>query len=232
MFLVVHWPSERGPGIIRDLNEKTRQSQLMGFRLARLLEHVPPQSRVTLLGQSNGARIILSAVHLLHGKPLEGYPGIPDFRLSTSRADLRFRLVLLEAAVGHNWLRVGARLEGVVPASEAILNLYNHCDLALAAYPYGRYTGWRQALGASASRQTTSPGWVRWQVASRSTRFTPRSVRATFSSRKRSPCLKSWPWSRTIRDGEHSGSTPSKRRQPNRSWRFGRRNGFLNAALP
>ncbi len=147
VFLIMHWPSEREGGLVRDLNEKTRQSQWIGYQFAQLLTQLPAHTRITLMGQSNGARIILSAVHLLRGETLEGYHGIPEFRLASSRPDLRVRLILLEAAVGHNWLGMGARLDGAVPASEAILNLYNRLDLALLAYPHGRYTGFRPALG-------------------------------------------------------------------------------------
>lgn len=148
LFLIFDWPSERflrRPVV--DLNEKTRRSRLAGYHLARFLQEVPQGSRFCLLGQSDGGRIVLTAMHLLSGAEVRGFLSDPPFQLDGSRPDLRFRAVTLEAAAGHHWLNPGERLHNALPMCEGLLNLYNRRDYALAVYTFGRYTGIRPALG-------------------------------------------------------------------------------------
>jgi pimeloyl-ACP methyl ester carboxylesterase len=135
LFIVFDWPSERERGdFIQDLNEQSRRSRVAAYHLARFLQTVPADSRITLVGQSNGGRIALMTLHLLSGAPLRPFWTEPAVALTSSRTDLRLRGVLLDTAAGHHWLDPGERLDQALPMCEALLNLRNCADYALSVY--------------------------------------------------------------------------------------------------
>ena len=146
--IVFDWPSERVlPDLILDLNEKARRSRVAGYDFARFLQTAPAGSRICLMGQSDGGRIVLTTLHLLSGAPLAAFWSEPEVQLGSGRPDLRVRAVVLETAAGHHWLNPGQRLDQALPTCEALLNLRNCADYALAGYIFGVYTGLRPALG-------------------------------------------------------------------------------------
>jgi predicted esterase len=148
LFIVFDWPSELERGdLIVDLNEKARRSRVAAYHLSRLLQSSPPDSRICLLGQSNGARIVLNTLHLLSGAPMRAFWSEPEVQLSSGRPDLRLRAVVLEAAAGHHWLNPGERLDQALPMCESLFVLRNCADYALSVYIFGVYTGLRPALG-------------------------------------------------------------------------------------
>jgi Alpha/beta hydrolase of unknown function (DUF900) len=148
LFVVFDWPSERvRSDLVDDLNEKARRSRVASYHFARFLQTTPAGSRICLMGQSDGGRIVLTTLHLLSGARLAGFWREPEVQLSAGRSDLRVRAVVLEAAAGHHWLNPGQRLDQALPTCEALLNLRNCGDYALAGYIFGVYTGLRPALG-------------------------------------------------------------------------------------
>ena len=148
LFVIFDWPSERSlRDIIVDLNEKARRSQVASYHLARILQSAPFQSRLCLIGQSDGGRIVLTTTHLLSGAELPRFLREPSAQLMTGRRDLRIRCVALDAAAAHDWFVPNGRLGQAVPTCEALLNLPNRRDYALAVYTFGRYTGNGGALG-------------------------------------------------------------------------------------
>jgi hypothetical protein len=148
LFIIYDWPSDRVlPGIVFDLNEKSRRSRIAGYHLARFLQAAPLDSRVCLLGHSDGGRIALSTSHLLSGAEIPPFWSESALQLTGGRPDLHLRCVLLETAAGHHWLNPGERLGHALDLPEGVLNLYNTGDLALAVYIFGAYTGLRPALG-------------------------------------------------------------------------------------
>lgn len=148
LFIVYDWPSERlRKSIEVDLNEKAKRSRVAGYHLARFLQAAPEGSKICLMGQSDGARVALNTLHLLSGAEVSPFQNEPGGRLTSARTDLRFRTVLLEAAVGHTWLNPGDRLGSALPMTESLLNLWNSGDYALAFYVFGSYTGAKPALG-------------------------------------------------------------------------------------
>ena len=148
VFIVFDWPSERVlPNVYLDLNEKSRRSRVASYLLARFLQTAPVGSKICLMGQSDGGRIVLTTLHLLSGAPMRAFWSEPEVQLSASRQDLRLRGVVLDAAAGHHWLNPGQRLDQALPTCESLLNLRNCGDYVLAAYVLGVYTGIRPALG-------------------------------------------------------------------------------------
>ncbi len=148
LFIIFDWPSERrNLDVIADLNEDSRRSPIASYHLARFLQATPPGSRICLMGQSDGGRIVLTTLHLLSGAVLPPFWAEPAVQLSSGRPDLHLRAVIVNAAAGHHWLNPNERLDGALSSCEALLNLYNSGDIVLAFYPFGVYTGLRPAIG-------------------------------------------------------------------------------------
>jgi hypothetical protein len=142
------WPSQRVyRNDVRDINEKGRRAFVAAYHLARFVQAFPPESRICLLGQSYGGRVVPSALHLLGGGCLDSQDHGPRVALSGLRPDLHLRAVVLAGASDHTWLDPGARLDHALIACEGILNLYNRRDEALRLYPFLARSDHHRALG-------------------------------------------------------------------------------------
>jgi hypothetical protein len=142
------WPSQRLYRLdARDINEKGRRAYVAGYHLARFLQAFPAESRVCLIGQSYGGRVVPSALHLLGGGALNSQDHDPPVRLPGMRPDLHVRAVVIAGASDHNWLNPGQRLDRALYGCEGLLNLYNRRDEALRLYPLLIRSGHRHALG-------------------------------------------------------------------------------------
>lgn len=142
------WPSQKVyKSDSRDINEKGRRAFVAAYHLARFLQAFPPESRVCLLGQSYGGRVVPSALHLLGGGALDSMDRDPAVRLPSVRSDLHLRAVIIAGASDHDWLDPGQRLDRALVACEAFLNLFNRKDEALRLYPFLRRSNHRRALG-------------------------------------------------------------------------------------
>ena len=87
LFVIFDWPSERERGdFIQDLNEESRRSRVAAYHFARFLQTTAPGSRICLLGQSNGGRIVLSTMHLLSGAPMRPFWNEPEVQLTRGAA--------------------------------------------------------------------------------------------------------------------------------------------------
>ncbi len=142
------WPSQRiYRNDFKDINEKGRRAFIAGYHLARFVLAFPPESRICLLGQSYGGRVVPSALHLLGGGALDSESHDPAVALPGVRPDLHLRGIILAAASDHTWLDPGERFDRVLYASEAFLNLYNRRDEALRFYPALIRSDHHHALG-------------------------------------------------------------------------------------
>jgi hypothetical protein len=142
------WPSQRVyRKDVRDLNEKGRRTYVAAYHLARFVQALPPESRICLLGQSYGGRVVPSALHLLGGGALNSQDHDPPVAPPTTRPDLQIRAIVLAGASDHDWLDPGARLDRALCGCEALLNLYNHREEALQLYPFLFRTSHHKALG-------------------------------------------------------------------------------------
>ena len=148
LFIVFDWPSERElRDLYADLNEKSKRTRIASYHLARFLQEAPAGSQICLCGQSDGGRLALTTMHLLSGAVLPAIFGEPSAQLSAGRPDLRFRCVIVDAAAGHTWLNPGDRLDQAIPTCEALYNIYNTGDVVLMLFIFGRFTGFRPAIG-------------------------------------------------------------------------------------
>jgi hypothetical protein len=142
------WPSQRVyQSDVRDINEKGRRAYVAGFHLARFVQSFPADSRIALLGQSYGGRVVPSALHLLGGGTLNSQDHDPPVCLPGLRPDLQIRAIVLAGASDRTWLDPGARLDHALHGCEGLLNLYNRRDEALQFYPLLLRSGHHRALG-------------------------------------------------------------------------------------
>lgn len=137
------WPSWRLPTalISIDIAILGRRASRNGFYLAELLQMLPAESPVSLLGHSHGTRVISAAAHLLAGGRVE------DYRL-TNRLDRAqpLQAIFAASAIDHDWLNPGERFDRALCSLRCVLNLQNRHDPALLLYP-ARRIGSRRALG-------------------------------------------------------------------------------------
>lgn len=148
VLIAFDWPSARTHKLLlRDINQKGRLAFVAAWHLACFVQALPPCSRVCLLGQSYGGRVVPAALHLLGGGALDEMDGDSPVRLPQWRPDLRLRAVSIAGAIGHHWLNPGEKLEFALPACEAFLNLYNSHDRALIWYPLLIPSEHHRALG-------------------------------------------------------------------------------------
>jgi hypothetical protein len=142
------WPSERVyQSDVLDVDEKSRRAYVAAYHLARFLQGFPAGSRICLLGQSFGGRVVPAALHLLGGGSLNSHSHDRPVRLPACRSDLHLRAVVIAGASDHDWLDPGERLDRALPACEGLLNLYNRRDEALVLYRLLLRSGHHQALG-------------------------------------------------------------------------------------
>jgi hypothetical protein len=137
------WPSDRAlsPFASIDVAILGSRASRNGFYLASLIQSLPPECPVCLVGHSHGTRIISSGLHLLGGGVVEGHrhrtPGCSGRRI---------RVVYAASAIDHDWLNPEERYGRALCCVECLINLRNAKDPALQIYPLRRI-GSSRALG-------------------------------------------------------------------------------------
>jgi hypothetical protein len=118
-----------------------RRAEFNGIRLVKLIQSIPPESPICLIGHSHGARIVASGLDLMGGGELCGV------KLCDGPSH-RIRTILAGAAIDHDWLCPGQRYENSLNATECLLNIRVRNDWALLIYPLRRPFS-RRALGSA-----------------------------------------------------------------------------------
>ena len=139
------WPSFRqlsiAPAI--DVAVLGRQASRNGFYLAQVIQSLPDQCPVSLVGHSHGTRVIAAALHLTAGGTVEGHT-----LRCRSCVDRDVRVVFAASAIDHDWLNPGERFDRTLWSADCLVNLRNEHDPALLIYPLRRL-GSSRALGRS-----------------------------------------------------------------------------------
>jgi hypothetical protein len=143
-FVIFSWPSAKAAGLLRDVQIKASRTGPAGVQLAWLLDQMPAETQVGLLGFSYGARIITAGLHVLAGGDL-GSCGLPA-HVHPNRAHVN--VVLMADAEHACWLGEG-QCHGMALSQVDRLFSLNSCqDPAMRFYALsvpGR--GGPQALG-------------------------------------------------------------------------------------
>jgi hypothetical protein len=144
-FAVFSWPSSRVGGLLRDVREKAARTEPAGYHLAWLLNQMPADAPVSLIGFSFGARIITGGLHVLAGGSLGGSLSLGE-RANTHRAPVN--AVLMAAANHSYWLAEGQHHGRAMSQVDRMLLINNCQDRAMRYYDMlvpGR--GGPQAMG-------------------------------------------------------------------------------------
>ncbi len=139
------WPSDRAlsPFASIDVAILGSRASRNGFYLASLIQSLPPECPVCLVGHSHGTRVISSGLHLLGGGVVEGHR-----HCTPGCAGRRIRVVCTASAIDHDWLNPEERFGRALCCVECLINLRNAKDPALQIYPLRRI-GSSRALGAA-----------------------------------------------------------------------------------
>jgi hypothetical protein len=139
------WPSDRAlsPFASIDVAILGSRASRNGFYLASLIQSLPPECPVCLVGHSHGTRVISSGLHLLGGGVVEGHR-----HCTPGCAGRRIRVVCTASAIDHDWLNPEERFGRALCCVECLINLRNVKDPALQIYPLRRI-GSSRALGAA-----------------------------------------------------------------------------------
>jgi len=139
-----NWPSYKRifPTVQLEVNQLGRRAARNGYYLAELIQHIPAECPICLIGHSHGTRVIAGGLHLMAGGTLQGI-GHP-----WARADGRqIRTVFVASALDHDWLNPGHKYDRALCSTECLLNMRNELDPALAIYPLRLPFIAQQAMG-------------------------------------------------------------------------------------
>jgi hypothetical protein len=144
-YVIFSWPSAKVGGLLRDVRVKALRTGPAGCQLAWLIDQMPAETQVSLIGFSFGARIITGSLHVLGGGDLGCGLTLAD-RANSDRAPIN--AVLIASAVHAHWLGEG-QYHGLAMTQVNQMFLLNNCrDLALRYYHLSTANGSRpQALG-------------------------------------------------------------------------------------
>ncbi len=142
-FIVFSWPSGKIRGPLRDVRVKAARARPVGCQMAWVLDQIPGDVPLGLIGYSYGARVITGALHLLGGGNLSGL-GLKE-RSHPNRAPVR--AVLIAAASNANWLGPGGYHGQAMTQIDEMLSINNRCDIAMRWYRISTRCGNPQAMG-------------------------------------------------------------------------------------
>ena len=144
-FVIFSWPSSKVAGLLKDVREKAARTEPAGWHLAWLLDQMPANSQISLIGFSFGARIITGGLHVLAGGSLGGSLVLAE-HAHPHREPVN--AVLIVAASHSYWLAEGQHHGRAMTQVNRMLLINNCADRAMRYYDLltpGR--GGPQALG-------------------------------------------------------------------------------------
>lgn len=141
-FIIYSWPSAQISGPLKDVRVKAARTRPAGCQLAWLVDQLSPQTPITMVGFSYGARIITGSLHVLGGGSLGG------LSLAVQHPDRQpVNAVLLASALNSDWLCPG-HYHGQAMTMVHQMVLVNNCeDRAMKYYRFSSTCGNPQALG-------------------------------------------------------------------------------------
>ncbi len=142
-FVIFSWPSAKAAGLLRDFEIKAARTGPASVQLAWLVDQMPAETPVGLVGFSYGARIVTGGLHVLAGGDLCGC-GLPA-HVHSNRSPIN--AVLMADAEHACWLGEG-QFHGLALNEVGRLLSLNSCqDPAMRYYGLSVPGGDPQALG-------------------------------------------------------------------------------------
>lgn len=129
-FVIWSWPSEPvNTGPVRDVRVKAGRTTLAAWYLARWLDDLPPETQVSFIGTSFGARVVGEALQLRAGGRLG------DFQIAPRpEPQAPVNAVFVSAAIDNDWLLPGRRLGLAMSQVNHLLSINNTSDSILRRY--------------------------------------------------------------------------------------------------
>lgn len=153
-FIIWSWPSAQIPGIVRDYRIKAQRTTPAAWQLAWVLDKLPVDTQISLIGYSYGTRIVSGAAHLLAGGTL----GNLKLTERTHPQRPRVRGALLAAAFDANWIQPGQYYGRSLAQFERLVLSTNELDPAMRFYHLSNGRGRMDALGKSGVHQLRTLG--------------------------------------------------------------------------
>lgn len=123
-FVIFSWPASKVGGLLRDVREKAARTGPAGYHLGWLLDQMPAETPISLVGFSFGSRIITGGLHILAGGSLGGSLKL-DEPVHPHRPEVN--VVLMASATHSYWLAKG-EYHGLAMSQVKRALLINNCD--------------------------------------------------------------------------------------------------------
>jgi hypothetical protein len=140
--VIFSWPSARVGGLLRDVRVKASRTGPASCQLAWLVDQMPAETPISLVGFSFGARIITGGLHILGGGNL-GHLGLSE-RVNPNRPPMN--VVLLPGGLHAHWLGEG-QYHGLAMTQVNQMFLVNNCRDPAMRFYHLAFPGRPQALG-------------------------------------------------------------------------------------
>lgn len=141
-FVIFSWPAAEVNGFLNDFRVKAARTRPVGWQLAWVLNQMPGDARVSLLGYSYGARIVGGAMHVLAGGDLSGLS-----LGGTATTHRPMRVAFLAAATHAGWFGPNCYHGLAMHQIDRLLLLNNELDPAMRFYRFVETNSNPQAMG-------------------------------------------------------------------------------------
>ncbi len=141
-FVIFSWPSAQVGPLLRDVRVKAARTGPAGCQLAWLVDQLPAETPISLVGPSFGARVITGGLHLLGGGSL-GHLALSQ-RVHPNRPPMN--VVLISATMHAHWLGEG-QYHGHAMSQVNRMLLINNCRDPAMRYYHLAFDGRPQAMG-------------------------------------------------------------------------------------
>ncbi|HEX4414556.1 MAG TPA: hypothetical protein VH107_13070 [Lacipirellulaceae bacterium] len=131
-FVIFSWPSSKVPGLLHDIRVKAARTGPAGYELAWLIDQMPTETPLSLVGFSFGARIVTGSLHVLAGGSLGGCCCLSE-HVHPDRPPMS--VILMASALHSYWLAPG-QYHGLAMTQVSRMCLINNCDDSAMKY-YG-----------------------------------------------------------------------------------------------
>jgi len=153
-YIIWSWPADQISGLIKDYRVKARRTNPAAWQLAWLLDKLPLETQLSLVGYSYGTRVVSGAAHLLAGGR------IGNLQLAERVHPQRplVRAALLAAAYDADWIQPGNFYSRTLAQIERLVLATNKLDPVMRFYHLSNGRGKMHALGKSGVHQPSALG--------------------------------------------------------------------------
>jgi hypothetical protein len=132
-FVIFSWPSSKVGRLLKDVRVKAARTGPAGCQLAWLVDQLPAETPVSLVGFSFGARIISAGLHVLGGGSVCNGMDLAE-RVHPHRPPVN--AVLIATASHAHWLGKGQNHGLAMTQVSRMFFINNHSDIALRYYHF------------------------------------------------------------------------------------------------